>query len=450
MKLDFVIFGGVGDLSLRKLLPSLYFLFRDRKLPRDCNIICVSRGDISNQDFEALIKEKLKEFLKRLFDEQICSEFIKLLSYLKMELNHSSDWEILSKKLSISQNEDRNIIYYMSVPPTLFSIVCEQLKTHKLNPSFASVVVEKPLGEDYQSAFDINELLRKSFKEEQFYRIDHYLGKKAVQDIVKMRFDNNKLKEIWNKDHIEKILITVSETVGVEGRVEFIDRAGILRDMVQNHLMQILSLLMMDMPKIINANVLRDAKVSVVNSLKRITPENIEKNTIKAQYGAGNVNGVSVPSYQEEIKGQAAGNGETFVAIKAYIDSEKWQNVPIILKTGKRLSKRIASIDVIFNEGENKKIHIEIQPDIRFENLTGMDDLIDTVALNKASTDRVPEAYEFLIHQIIKGEQANFVRDDEILASWRWIDGIRDAWQETKREMIEYVAGSDGPEFKNE
>lgn len=450
MKLDFVIFGGVGDLSLRKLLPSLYFLFREWRLPRDCKILCVSRGDFSKEDFEGLIKEKLKEFLKLHFDEKICSDFIKLLSYLKMELNHSEDWQILSKKLSISQNDNRNIIYYMSVPPTLFSTVCEQLKTHRLNPSFSRVVVEKPLGEDYQSALNINELLRKSFKEEQIYRIDHYLGKNAIQDIVKMRFNNTKLNEIWNKDHIEEIIITVSETVGVEGRIEFIDRAGILRDMVQNHLMQILSLLIMDMPDTINADKLRDAKVSVVKSLKKITPENVKVNTIKAQYGSGNINGISVLSYQDEVKGQAAGNGETFVAIKAYIDNEKWQNVPIILKTGKRLSGRFASIDVIFNERENKKIHIEIQPDIRFDNLTGIDNIIDTDELNKPVEGRMPEAYEFLIHQVIKGEQANFVRGDEILASWSWIDGIREAWLETKQEMIEYGAGSIGPEFKDE
>ncbi|MDG1020403.1 MAG: glucose-6-phosphate dehydrogenase [Emcibacteraceae bacterium] len=447
MKLDFVIFGGVGDLSLRKLLPSLYFLFRDGNMPRGSRIICASRGALSRDEFNELIELKLREFMGSHFDENVFADFFSHLSYFKIDLIHSPDWQQLSAELSLAA-EPRNIIYYMSVPPTLFATVCEQLSAHHLNPTYSKVVVEKPLGEDYQSALSINQLLRKAFKEEQIYRIDHYLGKKAIQDIIKMRFENKALDNVWNKDHIEKIKITVSETVGVEGRIEFIDRAGILRDMVQNHLMQILSLLLMEMPEELNDEEIRDAKVAVINTLRPITETNVKFHTIKAQYSDGVVGGVTVPSYQEEITGKAEGCGETFVALKAFVDNQKWQDVPIYLKTGKRLSDRSAQIEVIFKEGNSQKITIEIQPNIEFRNLTDFTNLINEQALNEQTNARIPEAYENLIHQVIKGEQANFVRDDEILASWKWIDGIRDAWEKTNQKMIEYKAGSSGPELK--
>lgn len=447
MKFDFVIFGGVGDLALRKLLPSLYFLFRDGKIPSDSRIICASRGVLPRDEFNELIELKLRKFLGSHFDDNVFTDFFRHLSYFKIDLNHSQDWQTLSAELSLSA-ELRNIIYYMSVPPTLFATVCEQLSAHRLNPSYSKVVVEKPLGEDCQSALSINQLLRKAFKEEQIYRIDHYLGKKAIQDIIKMRFENKILDNVWNKDHIEKIKITVSETVGVEGRIEFIDRAGILRDMVQNHLMQILSLLLMEMPEELNDEDIRDAKVAVINALRPITETNINVNTIKAQYSDGVVDGVTVPSYQEEITGKAEGSGETFVALKAFVDNEKWQDVPIYLKTGKRLSDRCAQIEVIFKEVNSQKITIEIQPNIEFRNLTDIANLINEQELNEQPDAHLPEAYENLIHQVIKGEQANFVRDDEILASWMWIDGIRDAWEKTNKKMIEYKAGSSGPELK--
>lgn len=447
MKLDFVIFGGVGDLSLRKLLPSLYFLYRDGNLPNDCRIICASRGKLSRDEFHKLVEEKLKEFLKLDFEDEVFTDFFPLLSYFQIDLSLSSDWQKLSNELAFS-DELRNVIYYMSVPPTLFTTVCKQLSEHKLNPKYSSVVVEKPLGEDYQSALSINQMLRNAFNEEQIYRIDHYLGKKAIQDIINMRFGNKALNRVWNKDHVEKIFITVSETVGVEGRIEFIDRAGILRDMVQNHLMQILSILLMDMPEELNDENIRDAKVAVINSLRPITFKNVKSDTIRAQYSNGVVDCVNVPSYQEEIKGKAEGCGETFVTLKAFIDNEKWQDVPIYLKTGKRLSGRFAKIEIILKEGNHQKITIEIQPNIEFRNLTDIADLINEQKLNEKIDARIPEAYESLIHQVIKGEQANFVRDDEILASWKWIDGIREAWQITNQKMIEYKSGSKGPELK--
>ena len=449
MKLDFVIFGGVGDLSLRKLLPSLYYLFRDGKLPTDSCIFCVSRGDMTKDHFLALVKDKLEGFLGQDFDKKTFYDFFQILSYLQIDISDEGDWPKLSQVLALKEHEDRNVIYYMSVPPTLFETVCMQLEEHKLNPAYSKVVVEKPLGEDYQSALLINQLLGQSFNENQIYRIDHYLGKKAIQDIVKMRFENKQLNEIWNKDHIEKIIITVSETVGVEGRIEFIDRAGILRDMAQNHLMQILSLIMMDVPDTLSADKVRDAKVAVVKSLRKMKAESVQLNTIKAQYGAGVINGITVPSYQDEIKGHAEGIGETFVAIKTFVDNERWQQMPVILKTGKRLSNRFASVEIIFNHKENKKIHIEIQPTVIFRNMTEIDDLIDEKALNKTGEGRVPEAYEFLIHQVIKGEQANFVRDDEIMASWQFIDSIRAAWQAKNQKIVEYQAGSVGPELKD-
>tara|TARA_R110002096_G_scaffold330683_2_gene524755 strand:- start:1348 stop:2466 length:1119 start_codon:yes stop_codon:yes gene_type:complete len=351
----------------------------------------------------------------------------------------------------------------MAVPPSLFGTICKQLSLHNLNPSDSRLVVEKPLGEDEESAEAVNALLSAGFAESQIYRIDHYLGKEAIQNLLALRFSNRLIAAVWNREHIERVEITVAETVGVEGRAAYLDHAGVLRDMVQNHLMQILCCLAMETPLSLTADDIRDAKVRVVKALRPITKHNVEDHVIRAQYGTGS----GLPSYLKELQGSqdAAGTGETFAAVKVMIDNDQWHDVPFYLRTGKRLKERFAEIKVqfkptprnIFGVQEKNQITIELQPDMKISLDMFMKQLLSdgkNLISHRQSTDllssaaagsRIPDAYEKLLGDVMQGNQAYFVRHDEIIASWRWIDGIRKAWHAAELAMHNYAAGGMGP-----
>ena len=258
--LDIVIFGGVGDLSLRKLLPSLYYLFRDQQLADHSRILCVSRSSLSREDFLNKVENKLNVFVGEDFDQNTWGKFSEVLSYKSVDLSVSEDWHEIVSHIDPLNANHKNIIYYLSVTPSLFAPICENLKMHGLNPGNSRVVVEKPLGEDLDSAIEVNDIIANSFNEDQIYRIDHYLGKEAVQNILHLRFSNHLMETVWSNKHIDRVEITVSETVGVEGRALFLDRIGTLRDMVQNHLMQLLSYVAMETPESLNSNDIRDQK----------------------------------------------------------------------------------------------------------------------------------------------------------------------------------------------
>lgn len=466
--LDIVIFGGIGDLALRKLLPSLYYLHRDKQLPSNCRILCVSRAVKKNAEFLKIVEVKLIEFLGADFKKSQWAKFSKILDYIDVDLAGEQDWHKLQSYLDLDNKTDHDVIYYLSVTPSLFAQICAQLKQNNLNPDCSRVVVEKPLGEDYESACKINDILSNCFSEKQIYRIDHYLGKEAVQNILHLRFSNHLMETVWNKEHIDRIDITVSETVGVEGRAGFFDRTGTLRDMVQNHLMQLLNYIALEPPKSLGADDVRDKKLQVIEELVPIDRENIAKRTIRAQYISGKIGGKKVDGYLQDIEKQpyeVTGEGETFVALKVNIDNERWQGVPFYLKTGKRLNLRHAEIRIKFKPPENDLYHepdsnqliIQIQPELTvsinllMKKLLGTDAALNSyqnrMDLNSGDDQkvRVPEAYERLLREVIKGNQTYFVRGDEILASWKWIDGIRRAWEETDMRMQNYVAGSEGP-----
>jgi glucose-6-phosphate 1-dehydrogenase len=469
--LDIVIFGGIGDLALRKLLPSLFYLFRDGHLPAKSRILCVSRAKKTRSEFLDFIKGKLILFLGQDFDDAVWSNFSEILYYVDIDLSGKDDWYKLEQHLSSEQLKDRDVIYYLSVTPSLFAPICAELKENNLNSENSRVVVEKPLGEDYESACAINDILANCFSEKQTYRIDHYLGKEAVQNILHLRFSNYLMEAVWNKKHIERIDIKVSETVGVEGRGGFFDRTGTLRDMVQNHLMQLLNYIALEPPKTFGADDIRDQKLKVIRKLVPIDVNNVVSSTIRAQYVAGRIGEHDVPGYLQDLKNQpydVTGTGETFVALKVFIDNERWQGVPFYLKTGKRLDCRHAEIKITFKKPENDLYHepdsnqliIQIQPALTVSINLLMKKLMGTgAALNRHQNQmdlnsgdepkmRVPEAYERLLREVIKGDQTYFVRGDEILASWEWIDSIRNAWSETNLEMQEYEAGSEGPSLE--
>ncbi|NOZ42777.1 MAG: glucose-6-phosphate dehydrogenase [Alphaproteobacteria bacterium] len=436
--LDIVIFGGSGDLCLRKLMPAFYFLKQQGKLPENSRILALSRGRISQNDFRTRVLDKLKIFLGASYDETQAQAFVQGVTYMPLDIPDDSSWDGLVEYLS--PVDDRDIIYYMAVPPTLFGTVCAQLRRTGLNPANSRLVVEKPLGENQASAEEVNEILAASFAEKQIYRIDHYLGKPAVQNILAFRFDNGLIEHKWNRDHIDNVQITVAEMVGVENRAEFLDRTGILRDMIQNHLMQILCFVAMDAPAQLTADDVRDQKVKIVQALCPVTAADIQDHVVRAQYAAGEIDGRAVPGYLEEIDGRKlAATGETFIAVKAMIANDRWRGVPFYLRTGKRLSGRFARIVIGFRSqnGGTSRVIINIQPDMTIcfdhEVITGQ----------PTGDIRIPDAYEKLLSDVIAGDQSYFVRHDEIIASWQWIDGIRAAW--TDLEMHTYAAGSMGP-----
>jgi len=466
--LDIVIFGGSGDLSLRKLMPALYFLYGQKKLPEDSRILALSRAGVSQDDFRAEVLEKLRIFLGSAYVEAEAGAFVKLIGYMSLDISDSSGWDGLADYLA--PVEDREIIYYMAVPPNLFGTVCEQLNRAKLNPADSRLVVEKPLGEDEQSAEQVNKILSAGFRESQIYRIDHYLGKQAIQNLLALRFSNRLISAVWNNDHIESVQITVAESVGVEGRAEYLDHAGILRDMVQNHLIQILTCLAMETPLSLSADDIRDEKVRVVKAIRPITTDNVMDYVVRAQY----ISGHGLSGYLEELnitsgenKGKKnsdiEGTGETFVALKVMVDNDRWHNVPFYLRTGKRLKNRFAQIAIqfkpiprnIFNAPQNNRIIINLQPDTAitldlfmkkmFSDDQDLEHSRHGSDLSLGDDVRIPDAYEKLLGDVIAGNQAYFVRHDEIIASWKWIDGIRRAWEETGLEMHSYPAGSMGP-----
>lgn len=459
--LDIVIFGGAGDLSLRKLMPALYFLHRDGKLPAGSRITAVSRGEVGSAAFGETVLNKLEQFLDEAFNTSTAREFLEIVTYLSLDVSSGSAWQTLKDHLQPSKNHA--LIYYMAVPPSLFGTICKQLSLHNLNPSDSRLVVEKPLGEDEESAEAVNALLSAGFAENQIYRIDHYLGKEAIQNLLALRFSNRLIGAVWNREHIERVEITVAETVGVEGRAAYLDHAGVLRDMVQNHLMQILCCLAMETPLSLASDDIRDAKVRVVKALRPITKQNVEDHVIRAQYVAGS----GLPGYLKELQGSknAAGTGETFSAIKVMIDNDQWHDVPFYLRTGKRLKERFAEIKVqfkptprnIFGVQEKNQITIELQPDMKISLDMFMKQLLSdgkNLISHRQSTDllsstaagsRIPDAYEKLLGDVMQGNQAYFVRHDEIIASWRWIDGIRKAWHSAELAMHTYAAGGMGP-----
>ena len=366
--LDFVIFGGSGDLSLRKLMPALYFLYGQGKLEKGSRILGLSRGSITPDEFQDLVLEKLVLYLGDDYDQAQAEAFVGLLDYMELDISNDVSWKKLAVYLTSAGA--REVIYYMAVPPTLFGPVCQQLIRNNLNSDDSRLVVEKPLGEDGKTAEAVNDILSTSFREDQIYRIDHYLGKESIQNLLALRFSNRLIGAVWNNNHIDNIQITVAEAVGVEDRAEYLDRSGILRDMVQNHLIQILSCLAMETPLSLSADDIRDEKVRVVKALRPITEDNIKRNVVRGQYISGN----GMVGYKEELIKSSAdtdGTGETFVALKVMVDNDCWHGVPFYLRTGKRLKNRYAQIVVqfkptprnIFNAPQNNRIIINLQPD---------------------------------------------------------------------------------------
>jgi len=460
---DFVIFGGTGDLTLRKLLPALYHRFLDGQIPEDSRIIAVARSDLSIEAYRGRAKKALRQYVGA-DDLKGDAEagFHKMLRYVRLDgAAEKQDWSELQGLLA----PDRVRVFYLATSPDLFGPICDNLALNGLNENDARVVLEKPIGRDLESARAINDEVGHCFPEARTFRIDHFLGKETVQNLMALRFANTIFERLWNADVIDHVQITVAETVGVEGRGGYYDHSGALRDMVQNHLLQLLCLLAMEQPVSLGADAVRDEKLKVLRSLRPLEAYEVPALTVRGQYTAGAVNGQPVPGYLADL-GHNDSTIETFVAIKAELNSRRWAGVPFYLRTGKRLPQKVSEIVVQFRSlafsifpkehtlAANKLI-IRLQPEegMRLEMMTkepgpgglqlrptGLD-----ISYEKTFGGRFPDAYERLLMDTVRGNSTLFMRRDEVEAAWQWVSPVMESWASRAERPRPYAAGSWGP-----
>lgn len=461
---DFILFGGHGDLAFRKLLPAIYHLCKDEYISSSSRIIIVARKDMENDEHIELVREKLMEFLPQdSFDNKFFDKFKSQLSMVCVDFCEIESYKELQNLLN--EHTDRERINYLSTSPDYFGIICQSLNHWDLITPISRVVLEKPLGRDLQTSREINDKVLNYFKEDQIYRIDHYLGKDTVQNILALRFSNRLFVPLWNSNHIDHVQITVSESVGVEGRWGYYNDYGALRDMIQNHLMQLLCLIAMEPPCSIEANSVRDEKVKVLKSFRNISDEDIKNNSVRAQYTAGSSDGESVLGYLDgKIK---SSDTETFAAIRVDIDNWRWNGVPFYIRSGKRMQKRNSEIVVqfktiphsIFGVDESfinpNRLVITLQPNesIELKLMNKVPGLGEGMELQQVDLElnsphnsfRKPDAYERLILDVIRANPTLFMRLDEVEEAWKWADKILDGWERGLSPMKKYTAGSDGP-----
>ena len=473
MSFDLILFGGTGDLVWRKLMPALFQAFRHGSLPEGGRIVGVARDELSDEQYRALIKSRFDdvELAKRPSDEEF-SRFADLLFYLRMDLSSADDYPKLGDKLK--QRSADTVVMYLATAPALFTTFCEQIAAAGLVGPQMRVVLEKPLGHDLASNRAINESVRKVFEEWQIFRIDHYLGKPSVQNLFALRFGNALFEPLWRRETIANIQITIAEELGVEKRGAFYDNTGALRDMVQNHALQLLCAVGMEPPINSHADAIRDEKLKVLRSLKPWTTETLRQHVVRGQYAPGNIDGQSVPGYRDEKGVNPDSRTETFVALRTEIANWRWAGVPFYIRTGKRLADRNAYIEVNFRPaphaifkspaGAANRLVIDLQPKDGLElhllaqgqqnrkeghRASSGSQTLAPVQLDldfdkRFGSERVG-AYERLLLDVIDGRLNLFVRSDEQEEAWRWVEPILDTWKNDSEGPRPYSAGTWGP-----
>jgi len=463
MSFDLVFFGGTGDLTWRKLMPALFQAFRHGKLPPDGRILGVARDDQTDEQYRAWLKERFQDVIdaKRPSDEEF-ARFAEMLHYRRLDLSQPEHYQRLKDWL-----EERNadtVVLYLATSPYLFPQICEQLGAAGLNGPKVRVVLEKPLGHDLASAQEINRVVRSVFKEQQAFRIDHYLGKPSVQNLMALRFGNVLFEPLWRRESIANIQITLAEDIGVGTRGDFYDKTGALRDMIQNHALQLLTMIAMEPPSSNDADAIRDEKLKVLRSLKPFTEESVARDVVRGQYRAGTADGKPVVGYREEVKVPADSQRETFVALRTEVQNWRWAGVPFYLRTGKRLAARDAQIVVNFRQTPHNifaginapnKLVIKLQPEDGLElhllaaKGAGQHEPLTPVSLDldfdKAFAENRVGAYERLLLEVIAGRLNLFVRSDEQEQAWRWVEPVLNAWQDESTGPRIYAAGTWGP-----
>ena len=460
--LDLVIFGGVGDLSVRKLLPALYMAHLHNNLPEETRIHALGRQSWDRAAFLHFIHERVRGFIgEKAYTDEAWASFVRRLCYVCIDATEPASF--LGLKAEMQPGSDR--VYYLATAPSLFVGICANLSGAGLIDERSRVVLEKPLGHDLASAQQINNDVGQYFEEHQVFRIDHYLGKETVQNLMVLRFGNSIFEPLWRSPQIKSIQITVAESVGVGSRAGFYDGTGAMRDMVQNHLLQLLCIVAMEPPVSLDPDAVRDEKLKVLRSLRPMSPADVARDTVRGQYTAGHIDGQRVPGYQDEAQVPAGSRTETFVALRARIDNWRWANVPIFLRTGKRMAERRSEIVVEFadlpcslfpdtpRQPVNRLVlrlqpeeHVQLQMMAK-EPGSGMRlrPVHLDLDLQSAFTERRAEAYERLLIDVIKGRLTHFMRRDELEAAWAWIDPIQQGWAALGEAPRPYAAGGWGP-----
>lgn len=461
---DLIVFGATGDLSERKLLPALYQRQRAGQFSEPTRIIGGSRTELSDEQFRDMAHKAITTHVPAGdVDKAELDRFLARLFYVPVDAHSGTGFNALKKRIGDSESIRA---FYLAVAPGIFGDFVDQIERHQLATPTSRIIVEKPIGRSLHTAKEVNEIVGRVFEERHIFRIDHYLGKETVQNLMALRFANAMYEPLWNHAHIDHVQITVAESVGLEGRADYYDTAGALRDMVQNHMLQLLCLVAMEPPSSMDADAVRDEKLKVLRSLTPITVANAERCTVRGQYRVGASANGPVKAYLEELDGGVS-NTETFVALKAEIANWRWAGVPFYLRTGKRLAARVSEIVIEFKPiphsifGDQaghvfaNQLVIRLQPDegvkqwimIKDPGPGGM--RLRHVPLDmsfaESFAERNPDAYERLIMDVIRGNQTLFMRRDEVEAAWHWIDPIISAWEDNKQAAQLYTAGTWGP-----
>src|SRR5579884_3005207 len=473
-----VIFGASGDLTARKLIPALYHLYKDKQMPADFRVVGFARREKTDDSFRAELRQALDQFSRtKPVDDAVWNEFAKRVVYCMAEFSDSAGYQKLEKILSSFGSEPlrNNLLFYLATSPSQFGEVAEKLhdacllhKDGEEQKGWQRIVVEKPFGHDLASAVQLNGELTRFAHEQQVFRIDHYLGKETVQNILMFRFSNSIFERLWNRDSVDHVQITVSESLGVGGRGGYYEEAGALRDMVQNHLLQVMSLVAMEPPVSLDAEPIRDEKVKLLKSIRQLTPEAVAKQVVRGQYFAGSIGGKPVPGYRQEPKVKPDSNTETFVALKLLVDNWRWAGIPFYLRTGKYLPLSASEVRIQFrptpnvlfaalcgNKLDPNALTLRLQPNecisLRFNGkVPGTSTSVRPVRMSFSYNSEfgayTPEAYERLLLEAMAGDATLFIRRDEVEAAWGIVDSIRKGWEGkplTNREF--YAAGTWGP-----
>ncbi len=467
-----IIFGATGDLAKRKLLPAFFNLYIEGRMPEQFNIVALGRAEKNDEDFKNYIKENLILFSrnKKAIDTE-WEKFQSHITYFRHQIDEDKSYEDLElklKSLDEAYGLRANRLFYLSIAPNFVSTISGHLKKAELasEPSQDRIIIEKPFGHNKKSAVELNELLSRTFEEEQIYRIDHYLGKETVQNILAFRFGNSIFEPLWNCKYVESVQITVAEEVGVESRGGFYEGTGALKDMIQNHLLQILCMVAMEQPASLDAGEIRDRKVDVLKSIRRIPYDMVDHYAVRGQYAEGVVKDAHVKGYRQEDGVDANSPTETFASIKFYLDNERWEGVPFYVRTGKRMREKQSYITIKFKPlpqstfiggqhalSQNKLI-INIQPlmDIRLQFMTKMPGLtvelkpVEMVFDYFSCKEDTPEAYETLLLDALEGDLTLFMRSDQVEEAWDVVKTIQEYWENNPDPSFpNYAAGSNGP-----
>jgi glucose-6-phosphate 1-dehydrogenase len=476
-----VIFGANGDLTKRKLLPALYRLAYERRIPQNFAMVGNSRSPMSDQDFRQKMKESVQKFIENSpFDESVWESFEQTLYYVSGDLKDAKCYQDIQKKLAEAEQQNQtggNVLFYLSTQPSYYTIVIEQLGKQGMNrgQGWRRIVIEKPFGHDLASAHKLNQQTHEVFPEEDVYRIDHYLGKETVQNILAFRFGNGIFEPLWNRRYVNNVQITAAESIGVEGRGAYYQEAGALRDMIQNHLLQVMATVTMEPPTIFDATNVRDERAKLLRAIRVMKPEQVPLYAVAGQYGPAKIGGQQVPGFRQEEGVDPESQTDTYAAATFFVDNWRWAEVPFYIRSGKRLPKRVTDIAIQFNapplamfQQETRMgpraprpnlLVLRIQPEegisLRFLSKSpgsGMRVRPVSMDFNYGSSfgERSPSAYETLLVDVMTGDPTLYTRQDMVEASWKVVQPILDVWHNQKFSCPNYDAGTWGPKESDE